>query len=634
MLLKLLLLVSALHAAQLKVVSTGDRLLVYVDGKLKGKTPIIVTVGDGRHKLMFKKAEYMAANITQVISVDQVTKGKLTVDWGAEKLDLVWAEDIIRAREAERAALAAAKQAEEDARLAAIEAERQAREEEARLKAEAKQREREAKEAAARAEEEAAEAARQAELSALREKGHAYVKAKDLHRAVAAYRVAKKAGDDDPRFLKLLKAIEQRLCSVRLTVQGIDSQHPPTILLAPPEGEPFPPDKSYRNSFIFRDVPAEQALVIRIGDPGYQRLELAVEPVERKAKERVSASLTWLGLGELLVSDWTEGVEVIIEDADQQHTPTEGGALQVTAGRQQILLSGPTGSHRFELEVAESESVALQVKPNLPGIVELTGLPAGSSLELLDGPEGSVLAQESVPREDPAEVDQGVPIASNLVLKGLLPGDHGVQVSHPNLGSHQLVLEPRPGERSEQSFSWEDMSAATAVKQARQDWEQRLAQSKLTPKATKLAWISTAASAAVLGATGFLTSRVIANKNDLDATTSAYNTALADQNAEDAWSLFAQKDEGRRSLRKVGIFAGASGAVGIAGATVSFVLFRRGKADRVQVEPWDFFSLPLVGAQTAKPAEPAAEEAAEPEAAEDQATSGQGESSPVETQAE
>ncbi len=126
MLIFLALMAAMAQAALVKVDSADDPLLVYVNGQFQGETPVILEFDDGYYKVEFREDEFTGRTMRYSLDVRGQSKGKLTCDWEADSLRMIWAEDLQRSSSS-----ASDARREAEARLQA-ELERRRREEEAR----------------------------------------------------------------------------------------------------------------------------------------------------------------------------------------------------------------------------------------------------------------------------------------------------------------------------------------------------------------------------------------------------------------------------------------------------------------------------------------------------------------------
>jgi hypothetical protein len=571
--LALLFLVGALHAATLRVEAANEQVYVIVDGLGQGRTPLVLDLDDGRHAFEFKKEEWQVAAVRYSVLVDGETKGKMVVDWQTEEIKVVWAEDIVRAREAEQARIAAARQAEEDARRAEEAARRNA-EEQRRILAE-----------------EAARAAAKERYMPHREVGVASMKEGDRRTALRAFREAVAVGDTDKRILALVQKLEGEIATVRVRVTGAKSGVPIQVTLDAEECEPFAHDSESRGRWIFEDVPAGVPLELRVSGPGYPGVMVPVPPLPAGQRKDLTAALEYFGSATLVLTDFPDNIRVTITDPAGEHSPREAGELAVTAGSIALELDGPSGVRQLELALADGDTMVFAVKDQMPGTVVLEGLPSGSEVALVDAPEGAKLSTTGTARDDQREVQDGVGIAAPLRLEGLLPGDYHVSIEHPVLGDTALRFSPLPGETSHQAILWETMSHATAVREARADWERRLALSKQVPKPTKLGWAAVGGTAALAAVSGVMGVRSLGLRADLDSNENSYNAALSDDDGQGAWDLYESQVQLQQSLRSsTGVTVGGLGLTA-AGAGVSVVLLSKGRKLVKPVEDWDLWSL-------------------------------------------
>ncbi len=621
MLFFLAFLVATLQAATLKIEAANDAVLVLVDGKIQGRTPMTLQLEDGRYGLEFKKEEWQVSSVRYGLLVSGQTKGKMLVDWQGEEVKLVWAEDLERIREeraaaerarrdAEQRRIEEARAAEEEARrieeegrrieeehLRQAEEQRRIAEKEARIAEEEarrfeEERLRQAEEQRRIAEEEAREAAERQIYMKHREVGVAAMKRGDRRTALRAFRASRDAGDDDARITKLIAKLEGEVGTVRARVNGAKSDQDFDLVLASGEGEPYSPDSKKGSRWIFEDVPADIPLELRVAGHGYDTATVAIEPFGAGRRADVTATLAWRGHATLVLTDWPDTIRVIVEDIGGQHQPDAPGELQVTTGPVTISLDGPSGSRKLELELAEGATHAVPVKQHMPGAIVVEGLPAGSTLHLVEGPEGSALSESGVPRDEVVKEQSGVGIAGPLRLDNLLPGSYTVSVLHPILGTLNLGLDPIPGETTQESVLWETMSQAPAVKAARQDWEQRLAASKLVPKATKLSFVGGATTLAAVGVTTVFGVQALRARTDLARVTDNYDQAIADDNGESAWTLFRNQVQHRQTLRTTGTITLGGLGLSVVGTGVTVTLWAKGRKAKTKVEDWDLYALP------------------------------------------
>ncbi len=596
----LLLLLGALEAATLKVEGVNESLLVYVDGHLQGRCPLVLDLGDGRYALEFKKEEWQVASVRYGLAVAGQSKGKLTVDWVRETVDVVWAEDLVAAKQAEQARLEEQRRAEDAARRA----------EQARLEA--------AQEQKRLAAEEAAKAEAKGRYMPHREVGVAAMKEGDRRTALQAFRASREAGDDDARIKALIAKLEGEMGSVRLRITGAKSGVPLEISLDTPEGEPFEPSSQSRGRWTFVDVPIDVPIELRVSGPGYPSVVVAVDPLSSGQRADANAELAFFGQATLVLTDLPDTIRVTVTDPAASHAASQPGELRVTAGPLTIALDGPSGQREISVEVEDGSTTTFAVMEKMPGAMVLEGLPAGCSLALVEAPEGSTLSRAETDRGDVRQVQGGVGIAAPLRLEGLLPGDHELAIDHPVLGSTSLRFAPVPGETSHLAILWETMSGATAVKAAREDWERRLALSKEVPRSSKLGWIAAGGTAAVAATSALFGVQALGARSDLRSNEASYTQALANDDGESAWSLYASQVDLKRSLRSNTAFSIGGLGITAACAGVSVVLFGQGKQQRSPVEAWDLWSL------DASQPQPALEEdldaPVEPEAAEPSTT--------------
>jgi hypothetical protein len=317
-----------------------------------------------------------------------------------------------------------------------------------------------------------------------------------------------------------------------------------------------------------------------------------IEPLEAGQRKDATAALSYFGNATLVLTDFPGDIRVTVTDPAAEHNPQEAGELAVTAGALTIALDGPSGSRELSVELADGTSEVFAVKDKMPGAVVLEGLPAGTVIHLVEGPEGSALSSAGTARDDIREVQAGVGISAPLRLDSLLPGDHELSLVHPVLGSTTMRFAPLPGETDHRSILWETMSNATQVKAARQDWEQRHAASKQVPKATKLALATAGGTAALAAGTAVVGAMAMGTRSDLKGNDTDYTMALNSDDGEAAWSLYSDQVDLKRSLRTTGPIALGGLGITAAGAGVTVVLFGRGRAERKPVADWDLWSLP------------------------------------------
>lgn len=502
-------------------------------------------------------------------------------------------EEARRREEAEADRLAEQRRREE-------EAQRKREEEEARKTAEAERRRqeeeerREAEEARRKIEEERKrreEEARRAVFMPFQEEAEDAMKAGDSRLALRAYRKSVAAGDDDAETTAAIREIEATMGTVRVTIKGLVDDAEATVTIDPPQGEPFVADAVSGTRHTFSDVPAGVALDLTIAGTGYQPYEQTVEPIRARRQARINAELGWLGLASLELSDWPDGVEVTVTDLGAKHEPSEEGTLQVTAGRLVVALSGPSGKRQFLLELEPDASHAVAVRQELPGAVRLSGIPAGSRLSLDGSPEGAKLSTTSVARDAGAQDQGGVGIAEPVLLQNLPPGAYTIGIDHPILGKGAVAFEPEPGETSEVTMVWENMSRANAVRAARTDWERRKAKSLKMPLAHKAAIGTAGASLAVAGVSTVMLLESLGDRSSLGDITDSYDQAMADGDYDTAHDLYPQQTALQDSLRSANSVTLGGLTLTAAGLGVSGTLYLRGRAKKRGVEEWDLWSL-------------------------------------------
>ncbi len=581
-----LLLIGALQAATLKVEAVEGSVLVYVDGSLMGRTPIVLELDDGRHPMEFKREEWQVASVRYGLLVEGQTKGKMLVDWEAEEAKVAWAEDVIAAREAERARQEAAARAEQER----IAFERQLEEEARRAEQE---RQRAAEEQARILEEQARLEAAKERYMPHREVGVAAMKQGDRRSALHAFRASREAGDEDKRIIALVQKLEGEMASLQVRVSGARSGVPLTISVDTDEGEPFEPSSQSRGRYDFADVPAGVPVTVTVSGPGYPSVVVPVPPLAAGSTGKAAAALQYFGNATLVLSDLPDSIRVTVVDPAGEHSPREAGELSVTAGVVKLTLDGPTGSREIEIELADGASEALAVQAQMPGAVVLEGLPAGTELAFGSAPEGAVLSRDATERDDIERTQQGVGIAPPLRLEGLLPGEYQLNLSHPVLGRATLGFAPVPGETDSVSVVWESMSQAPQVQAARQDWERRQAASKQLPTPTKLAFAAGGGTVAAAAATALLAGNYLGNRSDLQRNEKSFDSALAEDDGQTAWDLYASQVDLRRSVRSSGVMSLGGLGITAAGAGITVVLFGKGRALRQPVEDWDLYTLPI-----------------------------------------
>ena len=75
-------------AADVKVTnSDGDPLIVYVNGKERGKTPTTLKLPDGDYLIAVKPAPFTAFELSHQLAVNNNTKGTLVFSWTYESVD-------------------------------------------------------------------------------------------------------------------------------------------------------------------------------------------------------------------------------------------------------------------------------------------------------------------------------------------------------------------------------------------------------------------------------------------------------------------------------------------------------------------------------------------------------------------
>jgi hypothetical protein len=417
------------------------------------------------------------------------------------------------------------------------------------------------------------------------------LKSGDSRSALRALRESRAAGDTDKRTAELIRELEANAGSVRVTITGINTDRPPSPVIVLPQGGSFEADQISRNRFTFRDVPADTALDLEVATTGYQPFELTVEPVSPRRETRLDAELTWLGTATLELTDWPEGVQVIVTDVSQRREPSEEGSLELTAGRVVVALEGSSGKRQFLLELAADASQAVAVRDELPGAVLLAGVPAGSRLRLDSSPEGARLTTSSVAKGAVASEQDGVGIAEPVLLKSLPPGAYTLAVDHPILGSGRVSFEPVPGETTDAALLWESMSQAAAVREARRDWERRKAKSERVPMEHWLALGGAGVSVAAAGVSTAMLIRSGSVRSELGDLGDSYDQALDDRDYDTAWDLFYQRTSLQNSLRSSNTVTLGGLGITVGGLGASATLYLRGRNKKRGVESWDLWSL-------------------------------------------
>lgn len=594
MLFLLTFLVASLQAATLRIEAVNDSVMILVNGSIEGRTPLTLQLEDGRYGLEFKKEEWQVASIRYGLLVSGQTKGKMLVDWEGEEVKVVWAEDIVRAREEEAARKEAERRAAEEAK----------RREEERLRA--------AEEQKRIAAEEAKEAAEREVYMKHREVGVAAMKTGDRRTALRAFRASRAAGDDDARVRKLVAKLEGEVGTVRARVTGAKRDKEFEVVLTSSEAEPWSPDKEQSGRFVFEDVPADVPLELRVTGHGYDAAVVPIEPFGAGKRHDATAQLSWRGFATLILTDWPDTIRVRVIDTSGEHQPENPGEFEVTTGSVTLSMDGPTGARELQFELEEGTTQAVPIKEQMPGAVVIEGLPSGTTLRLDEGPEGVTLSKAGVDRDDVDKEQSGVGIADPLRLEGLLPGSYTVSIWHPVLGGAEMRFDPVPGDTTHRSLLWETLSNAPAVKAARQDWEQRLAASKQVPKATKLSLIGGGSTLAVASATTIFGIRALQARSDIDRITVSYQQALADDDGETANSLYHRLVDSQQTKRSARAITIGGLALTATGASISVALFAKGRKAKAKVEDWNLYALPGLPATPApepvQPTQPATTE--------------------------
>jgi hypothetical protein len=90
----LLALLLSAQAATLEVRSAGDPLLVFVDGKEKGRTPLTLELPEGTWQLTGKPEPWIAAEVAVKLDITDQIQGRVELDWDNDRhtLDWEWAE--------------------------------------------------------------------------------------------------------------------------------------------------------------------------------------------------------------------------------------------------------------------------------------------------------------------------------------------------------------------------------------------------------------------------------------------------------------------------------------------------------------------------------------------------------------
>ena len=90
----LLALLLSAQATTLEVKSAGDPLLVFVDGKEKGRTPLTLDLPEGTWQLTGKPEPWIAAEVVVELDITDQVQGRVELDWDNDRhtLDWEWAE--------------------------------------------------------------------------------------------------------------------------------------------------------------------------------------------------------------------------------------------------------------------------------------------------------------------------------------------------------------------------------------------------------------------------------------------------------------------------------------------------------------------------------------------------------------
>lgn len=293
--------------------------------------------------------------------------------------------------------------------------------------------------------------------------------------AVKAYRRFKTLGGVDPKVDLMLRSLGESLATVAVSVvfPGETGPVPPQVSLDLP-GETLV-EQVVSGPVTFADLPVGGELTIGVVGRGLEPLYTAVQPLQPGEARELELTPTWIGLGEVHLSEFEQNLcSVTFVAPDGEFVLEPGGRRSVTAGTVTAEVTNSYGTIGVPLDVEASGAVTFDPLPWLPSELTLIQLPSGSSVRVfVEGVDGAIAERQLQISAGTGAIDPktGVRVADPQKVDSLPGGSAGVFVTHPVLGAGNISTALAPAESNATTFDWRTMDGLSRVSAAYEEWK-------------------------------------------------------------------------------------------------------------------------------------------------------------------
>ena len=293
--------------------------------------------------------------------------------------------------------------------------------------------------------------------------------------AVGAYRRFKTLGGVDSKVDLMLRSLGESLASVAVSVvfPGETGPVPPRVSLDLP-GETLV-EQVGGGAVTFADLPVGQELTLGVVGRGLEPHYAAVQPLQPGEARVVELTPTWIGLGEVQLSQFDQELcTVAFVAPDGEFALEPGETRSVTAGTVTAEVTNAYGTIGVPMDVQASDQVVFDPLPWLPSELTLIQLPSGSSVRVfVEGVDGAIAERQLQVPAGTGQIDPktGVRVADPQKVDSLPGGSAGIFVTHPVLGAGNISTALAPAEANATTFDWRTMDGLSRVSAAYGDWK-------------------------------------------------------------------------------------------------------------------------------------------------------------------
>ena len=395
----------------------------------------------------------------------------------------------------------------------------------------------------------------------------------DSRAALKAYRQSA-ALKDDPGLTALMDSLSSAFSSVVLTVNGADEGIAPVLSVAVDEESIEPIEGT------LWDLPSETELILSVGGPGYATADVPFTTAKAGEVSALTVDVTFLGRGTVNVDTMADGVTAILGD-----TVLETGETSVLAGTYDLTVRGPTGSLTTAVEVSPDGVTAIAPMLLLPAVVNLLGLPEGTTLTFTDGP-GELAPVEVVRGEGTLDPKVGIRVVDAVKLEGLPQGEWHYQLQHPIFGTLNGRFFAVGGQVSAEPVPWRTLPTVAPL-------EQQYAAYLAAPRAGlgqqgRRAAIATGVGVGLAAATTVVASGIPTQSALVQEHRAQYDQAVANGDVDAGNAAYLDLNQAQNNLKARRITAASTGGVTAISAGAATLLWKRWAGNRETTEwnPW------------------------------------------------